>query len=146
MHAMPMHAVPTGRRPAFRSAAWAGLLLACAASSIGLTAQGQTLRLVSTAWPPFTNQPGQARFALDLVEAALGRIGVSSTATIVDAAQFTTSLLGRGPHLRGVGHGTRSLQASGEQLHAEPRPIHGYRVPLRLVRSASLGMQLETWW
>jgi polar amino acid transport system substrate-binding protein len=51
------------------------------------------LRLVSTAWPPFTNQPGQPRFALDLVEAALGRIGVSSTTTIVDAAQFTASLL-----------------------------------------------------
>ena len=51
------------------------------------------LTLVSTAWPPFTNAPGQPRFALDLVEAALGRIGLSAKTTIVDAAQFTPSLL-----------------------------------------------------
>jgi polar amino acid transport system substrate-binding protein len=89
-----MHAFPTGRRPAYRSLAWAVLLLACCGGSIVLSAQSEALRLVSTAWPPFTNQPGQARFALDLVEAALGRIGVSSSTTIVDAAQFTTSLLG----------------------------------------------------
>jgi ABC-type amino acid transport substrate-binding protein len=51
------------------------------------------LTLVSTVWPPFTNAPGQPRFALDLVEAALGRIGVTAKTTIVDAAQFTPSLL-----------------------------------------------------
>ncbi len=75
---------------------WAGrmcLLLAIASASSLLVAQTVRLRLVSTAWPPFTNQTGQPRFALDLVEAALGRIGVSSATTIVDAAQFTTSLL-----------------------------------------------------
>jgi len=70
------------------------LLLLFASTSIVLTAQTQTLRLVSTAWPPFTNQSGQARFALDLVEAALGRIGITSTTAIVDASQFTTALLG----------------------------------------------------
>jgi polar amino acid transport system substrate-binding protein len=48
---------------------------------------------VSTAWSPFTNEPGQPRFALNLVEAALDRIGVRSSTTIVDAAQFTTALL-----------------------------------------------------
>jgi polar amino acid transport system substrate-binding protein len=60
-----------------------------------LSAQTATtpLRLVSTAWPPFTNEAGQPRFALDLVEAAFGRIGVSSTTTIVAAPEFTTSLL-----------------------------------------------------
>jgi ABC-type amino acid transport substrate-binding protein len=49
--------------------------------------------LVSTAWPPFTNEPGKPRFALDLVEAAFGRIGVSSTTAIVAAPEFTPSLL-----------------------------------------------------
>ncbi len=40
------------------------------------------------------HKPGRtAAVALDLVEAALGRIGVVSTTTIVDAAQFTSSLL-----------------------------------------------------
>jgi polar amino acid transport system substrate-binding protein len=51
------------------------------------------LRLISTAWPPFTNEPGQPRFALDLVEAALGRIGLTAKTTIVDPARFTPALL-----------------------------------------------------
>ena len=60
-------------------------------------AQTNQLRLVSTAWPPFTNQSPQPRFALDLVEAALGRIGIKSGTTIVDAAQFTPLLI-KGPY------------------------------------------------
>jgi polar amino acid transport system substrate-binding protein len=59
-----------------------------------LSAQSAPLTLVSTAWPPFTNAPGQPRFALDLVEAALGRIGVSARTAIVSAAEFTPALLG----------------------------------------------------
>jgi polar amino acid transport system substrate-binding protein len=51
------------------------------------------LQLVSTAWPPFTNPPGRPRFALDLVEDALGRTGLTAQTTIVSAAQFTTLLL-----------------------------------------------------
>jgi polar amino acid transport system substrate-binding protein len=67
-------------------------LLALAGAHI-VSAQASPLRLVSTAWPPFTNEPGQPRFALDLVEAAFGRIGVSSDTTIVAAPEFTSSLL-----------------------------------------------------
>jgi polar amino acid transport system substrate-binding protein len=69
------------------------LLLSLAALTLAVSAQTNQLRLVSTAWSPFTNEPGKPRFALDLVEAGLGRIGVKSSTTIVDAAQFTTSLL-----------------------------------------------------
>ncbi len=69
------------------------LCVAAASVAVSLSAQTQPLALVSTAWPPFTNAPGQPRFALDLVEAAFGRIGVSSKTTIVGAAQFTPSLL-----------------------------------------------------
>jgi polar amino acid transport system substrate-binding protein len=58
-----------------------------------VSAQTARLRLVSTAWPPFTNEPGKPRMALDLVEAALGRIGVTSATTIVAAPEFTSSLL-----------------------------------------------------
>ena len=70
-----------------------------AAASVSLTASTQTsrLRLVSTAWTPFTNEAGQPRFALDLVEAAFARVGVNSTTTIVQPAQFTTMLLS-GPY------------------------------------------------
>jgi polar amino acid transport system substrate-binding protein len=74
--------------------AWlACLLLAFTTTSTIVPAQASRLRLVSTAWPPFTNRVGQPRFALDLVEEALTRIGVSSTTTIVEPVQFTPSLL-----------------------------------------------------
>src|SRR5690349_5599331 len=70
------------------------LLAACLVVSFVVFAQNASLLLVSTSWPPFTNQPGQARFALDLVEAALGRVGVTATTTIVNPAQYTSSLVG----------------------------------------------------
>ena len=69
------------------------LVILLAAASIATSAQTTTLRLVSTAWAPFTNESGQARFALDLVEAALGRFGVSAKTTIVEPAKFTAALL-----------------------------------------------------
>jgi polar amino acid transport system substrate-binding protein len=79
-----------------RIARWTGaaiLMLSSAAVSLVVSAQTTPLTLVSTAWPPFTNAPGQPRFALDLVEAALGRIGLTAKTTIVSAAQFTPSLI-----------------------------------------------------
>jgi ABC-type amino acid transport substrate-binding protein len=81
-------------RPRFaRGAGLLVLLSLAAAPALIPTAQTSALRLVSTAWPPFTNAPGQPRFALDLVETALGRIGLGSATTIVEAARFTPSLL-----------------------------------------------------
>lgn len=52
------------------------------------------LRFVSTQWPPFTDEPGRPRFALDLVEAALGRFGLTATTTIVEPAQFAAAIVG----------------------------------------------------
>src|SRR5262249_60326215 len=69
------------------------LLLSCTAAWVTAVAQTSQLKLVSTAWPPFTNAPKQPRFALDLVETALGRVGVGSKTAIVSAPQFTPSLL-----------------------------------------------------
>jgi len=69
------------------------LLLICSAASFLAQPQTASLRLVSTAWPPFTNESGQPRFALDLVEAALGRVGVGARTEIVSPAEFTPSLL-----------------------------------------------------
>lgn len=78
-----------------RALAAAILLLTCPA--VWLAAQqpqpATSLTLVSTAWPPFTNLPGQPRFALDLVEAALGRVNITAKTIIVGAPQFTSSLL-----------------------------------------------------
>jgi len=69
----------------------ASLLLA-AVAAISLSAQTAPLRLVSTPWAPFTNET-EPRFALDLVEAGLGRINLKATTTIVEPARFTPSLL-----------------------------------------------------
>lgn len=80
-------------RRAGRWTAPAMLLLLLPAVSLVISAQAVPLNLVSTAWSPFTNAPGQPRFALDLVEAALGRFGLSAKTTIVDAGKFTPSLL-----------------------------------------------------
>ena len=88
---MRPHPVPA-RRSRFTAVA-ATVLMACAAVSLVVSAQTAPLTLVSTAWPPFTNAPGQPRFALDLVEAALGRISLTAKTTIVGAGQFTSALL-----------------------------------------------------
>ena len=69
------------------------LSVSVAAAVLAATAQQRELRLVSTIWPPFTNQPGQARFALDLVEAAFERMGVTTITAFVDNAQFTPALV-----------------------------------------------------
>lgn len=73
------------------------LILSTAAAALAGTAQTAQLRLVSTAWSPFTNVAGEPRFALDLVETALRRANITATTTIVDAAQFTPALL-TGPY------------------------------------------------
>jgi polar amino acid transport system substrate-binding protein len=51
------------------------------------------MQLVSTAWSPFTNSPGQPRYALDLVGAALERVGITAETVIVDEDRLTPSLL-----------------------------------------------------
>jgi ABC-type amino acid transport substrate-binding protein len=69
------------------------LVLVCPVLWLTATAQPAPLRLVSTSWPPFTNPPRQPRFALDLVEDALGRINLTARTTIVSAPQYTASLV-----------------------------------------------------
>jgi polar amino acid transport system substrate-binding protein len=72
------------------------LLVAASVLAFGLAAHADTptpLRFVSTAWAPFTNSSGRPRFALDLTEAALGRVGLTVKTTIVSAGQFNPSLL-----------------------------------------------------
>ena len=65
------------------------------AGAFVVSGQTPTLRLVSTPWSPFTNEAGKPRFALDLVDAAFGRIGVRADTVIVSPAEFTPALLGR---------------------------------------------------
>ena len=69
------------------------LLLAIIAIPNMASVQARQLELVSTAWAPFTNAPGQPRFALDLVEMALERVGIIADTVIVDEARLTPSLL-----------------------------------------------------
>jgi polar amino acid transport system substrate-binding protein len=76
-----------------RTARFVAAVILFSAGVAGVLAQAPPLTLVSTVWAPFTNEPGQPRFALDLVEAALGRIKRSAKTTIVPPAQYTTALL-----------------------------------------------------
>ena len=56
-------------------------------------AQTQALHLASTAWSPFTNSPGKARYALELVHTALERLGIHADTTIIEESRLTSSLL-----------------------------------------------------
>src|SRR5262245_20809318 len=94
------------------------LVLAIAGASLALSAQTTQLRLVSTAWSPFTNVQGQPRFALDLVEAGLKRISVTATTSIVDAAAFTPALL-TGP-FDGSGAAWRDAEREKVLLFSQP--------------------------
>jgi len=87
-----MRTLRTDARDA-RSTIALALVAACVAASLVASAQMAPLRLVSTEWAPFTDTRGQPRFALDLVEAALGRIGLTAQTTVVAPADFTTALL-----------------------------------------------------
>jgi polar amino acid transport system substrate-binding protein len=80
------------RRSLVPSAATVLVALFLLVVSTAVPAQ-QSLRLVSTAWPPFTNPAGEPRFALDLVEAALARMGRRAETTFVEPKRYTTSLL-----------------------------------------------------
>lgn len=79
-----------------RRIASAGLVVALI-GALGPLAAGQqsatTLRLASTPWSPFTNAPGQPRLAIDLVDAALQRIGVTAETTIVPDGELTPALV-----------------------------------------------------
>ena len=79
----------------FLSIGWstAALLLLIIAMPVMAAERDRQLQLVSTAWSPFTNPPGQPRFALDLVEEALERLGIIADTVIVDEARLTPSLL-----------------------------------------------------
>ena len=69
------------------------LLLLIAALPIAASAQERQLELGSTPWSPFTNAQGEPRFALDLVEEALIRIGVFANIVIVAEGTLTPLLL-----------------------------------------------------
>lgn len=108
-------------RPAFIVRLAAAVMVAAAIVVTG-AAQVVTLRLVSTAWPPFTNPAGQPRVAIDVVSAALEQIGVSSATTIVPDAEYTPALL-RGP-FDGSAAAWRDAQRDTALLFSEPYLIN----------------------
>lgn len=52
----------------------------------------QTLQLGSTLWPPFTDEEGRPRVAIDLVHTALARAGIAAATNIVPDGMLTESL------------------------------------------------------
>jgi polar amino acid transport system substrate-binding protein len=90
-----------------------------AAGTILTSAQGaRSLRFVSPERPPFTDVQGKPRFALDLVEAALGRIKVSATTTIVPPGEYAKALLS-GPY-DGTALGWRDSEREKALLFSDP--------------------------
>lgn len=86
-----------------------------------LAASEQTareLRFVSPLRPPFTDEPGNLRFGLDLVEAALGRINVNPKTTIVPSGQYGDALL-KGP-FDGTAFGWRDAERERVLLFSDP--------------------------
>jgi polar amino acid transport system substrate-binding protein len=69
------------------------LLVLIAAGAVLPAAQNRSLRFVSPVRPPFTDAAPKPRFALDLVEAALQRINVSATTTLVPNGEYGNALL-----------------------------------------------------
>jgi len=57
------------------------------------TSKPAALHLGSTPWSPFTNEAGKPRYAIDLVEAALKRMGISTETAIVPEGTLTSALL-----------------------------------------------------
>ena len=57
------------------------------------TSKPAALHLGSTPWSPFTNAPDKPRYAIDLVEAALKRLGISAETAIVPEGTLTSALL-----------------------------------------------------
>ena len=60
------------------------------------TLSSRQLRLVSTTWPPFADAPGKPRFALDLVDVALERIGIGAQTVVLDEDELSSALLNGG--------------------------------------------------
>ncbi len=54
------------------------------------------LRLVSTTWPPFADAPGKPRFAVDLVDLALERMGIGAQTVVMDEGELSSALLSGG--------------------------------------------------
>jgi ABC-type amino acid transport substrate-binding protein len=54
------------------------------AALTGQAADEDGLRLASDTWPPFTDQPGKRRIAIEIVHTALERAGIEAMTTVVD--------------------------------------------------------------
>jgi polar amino acid transport system substrate-binding protein len=93
--------------------------VALAAVIVTVAAQApRNLRFVSPVRPPFSDVQGKPRFALDLVEAALDRINVKATTTLVAPGQYGEALL-KGPY-DGTAIGWRDSQREQALLFSDP--------------------------
>ena len=69
------------------------LATAATAQTTQTTSKPAALHLGSTPWSPFTNEAGKPRYAIDLVEAALKRIGIIAETAVVPEGTLTSALL-----------------------------------------------------
>lgn len=99
----------------------AGILACVALAAVVVTMSAQAprnLRFVSPVRPPFSDVQGKPRFALDLVEAALDRINVKATTTLVAPGQYGEALM-KGPY-DGTAIGWRDSEREQALLFSDP--------------------------
>lgn len=76
---------------------------------VGVTVLAAALQLGSTPWSPFTDTAGKPRFAIDLVHAALERMGITAETTVVAEGSLTPALF------EGRFHGSPALWRDKER-------------------------------
>ena len=116
----PERSPPVRQTPLFLWIRWTASLLLVLMIALPTMAADQVrnLKFVSTAWAPFTNVPGQPRFAIDLVEAALESIGVNAEAVVLDEARLTPSLVG--DEFNGSAAVWKDAERERVQIYSEP--------------------------
>ncbi len=88
------------------------------------TLSSRQLRLVSTTWPPFANAPGRPRFALDLVDAAMERMGIGAQIVIMDETRLSSALLDGGFDGRAAVQAVQAVQADRQDEGREDAMLY----------------------
>jgi ABC-type amino acid transport substrate-binding protein len=119
---LPPSTRSSGSRGRLRFLAGSSLCLALSlAGGLAVTpasAQGDALSLGSDRWPPFTDEPGRARFAVELVDEALDRAGIDASTAIIDWEAVLPGL--RSGKLDGSAALWRSAEREQFLLFSEP--------------------------
>ena len=89
-----------------------------ALSTITMNAAEANIQLASDAWPPFTNEVGKARLAIEIVHLALARSGYVPETTILDTWTIQSDL--KSDKYHGCGAIWKSVEREKYLLFSKP--------------------------